>query len=77
MLLKYPEQLSIGIDENAAFVVTGGHARTISADGTAGCVLKKVVQCANGTPVIERIPFTCSHGAVPLELLFSGRVVYE
>ena len=77
MLLKYPEQISIGIDENAALVVANGQARTISADGTAGCVVKKVVFSGNGPAVIERIPFTHSHGSVPLEVLLSGRVGNE
>lgn len=78
MLLKFPDYLSIGIDENAAFVVADGQARTVSADGKAGCVIKKVVLSKNGPAVIERNPFTHSHGPVPLEhLLLSGRVGNE
>jgi cyanophycinase-like exopeptidase len=74
MLLRYPDKLSIGIDENAAFIVAGGRARVISADGNAGCVIKNVVTSENGPAVIERIPFTYNHGSVPLDLLLKGRI---
>ncbi|GAX21135.1 hypothetical protein FisN_1Lh189 [Fistulifera solaris] len=74
MQLKYPDQISIGIDENAALIVTDGRARVISADGNAGCVLKKVVTSQNGPAVIERIPFTHDHGSVRFDLLLEGRI---
>jgi hypothetical protein len=45
MLLKYPEQACIGIDEAAALVITDGYARAVSGDGKAGCCKKVVTGC--------------------------------
>lgn len=75
MLLRFPDQPSIGIDENAALIVADGQARTVSADGKAGCVFKKVSLSREGSAVIERIPFTQLHGSIPVESLLNGDFV--
>jgi hypothetical protein len=62
MLLKYPEQACIGIDEAAALVITDGYARAVSGDGKAGCC-KKVV---TGTSIVaQRI--AGADDAIPLD----------
>lgn len=72
MLFKFPNQPSIGIDENAAFIVANGHARTISADGKADCVVKRVILAKDGSQVMKRTPFTPSHGSIPVDVLWNG-----
>ena len=62
MLLKHPDQACVGIDEAAALVVVGDRVRTVSGDGKAGCVLKRVVDSK-----IQAFSFTEQHGEVPLE----------
>jgi cyanophycinase-like exopeptidase len=72
MLLRYPDQPCIGIDENAALVVFGGKARTVSGDGSAGCVVKRVVKHQKGSSEIEASPFLEKHGSIALANLLAG-----
>ena len=74
MLLKYPEQPLIGIDENAAFVVHKGKASVVSGDnGVAKCVLKRVVVKAGsgGKPTIEQKDLLDDRSSIDLNLLLS------
>jgi len=70
MLLKYPEQPSIGIDEAAALVVTSGMARVVSADGKAACCVKIV----DSSGKIQTQRFTQEHVPIPLESLLGGKL---
>lgn len=70
MLLRYPDQSSIGIDENAALVVSNAKAWTVSADGTASCVVKRVL----GDSQIKAFAFRESHGAVGVSALLEGEI---
>lgn len=68
MLLRYPDQPLIGIDEAAALVVADGKVRVVSADGQAGCVLKRVVK-KSSDPSIETVPFSNKEPGSLMELL--------
>ena len=71
MLLRYPDQPSIGIDENAALVVSDGKVRAVSGDAAAGCVVKRVTN-QEAVPMIQDFPFLEKHGWTSLDDLLSG-----
>ena len=72
MLLNYPRLPSIGIDENAALVVSKGQARVVSGDGIAGCVVKRVVvevdeETNESKPQLRSTLFREAHGNINLK----------
>jgi hypothetical protein len=72
MLLKYPEEPLIGIDENAAFVVHDGLAYVVSGDGVAKCVIKRAVKGADGQPIIEEKALLDNDKRIELSNLLSS-----
>jgi cyanophycinase-like exopeptidase len=78
MSLNYPKLPSIGIDENAALVVSNGQARVVSGDGIAGCVVKRVVEVDEETneskPRLQSTLFREGHGNINLQQVLQGQL---
>lgn len=67
MLLQYPEQPMLGIDEEAALVSIDGQLSVVSGDGKAQCYVKRLV---NGQVLSQ--PFTPRHGRLAMEKVLRG-----
>jgi cyanophycinase-like exopeptidase len=81
MIWRHPELPLIGIDENAAFVVSNGQARVVSGDGIAGCVVKRliveVVEAkldSNQPKQLQATSFREAHGFIDLKQLLQGKL---
>jgi hypothetical protein len=79
MIWIYPELPLIGIDENAALVVSNGQARVVSGDGIAGCVVKRVVVSeaeadSNQPRRLQATVFREAHGNIDLKQVLQGRL---
>jgi cyanophycinase-like exopeptidase len=79
MIWRHPELPIIGIDENAAFVVSNGQARVVSGDGIAGCVVKRLVKVeakldSNQPKQLQATSFREAHGFIDLKQLLQGKL---
>jgi cyanophycinase-like exopeptidase len=76
MMLQDPEQLCLGIDENAALVIENETALVISGDDVAQCYLKCCVQTEDGYDIVAHA-IGESHASIPLGHLVSGNVQWD
>lgn len=76
MMLQDPEQLCLGIDENAAIVIENETVRVISGDDVAQCYLKCCIQTEDGYDIVAHA-IGESHAPIRLEDLVSGNVEWD
>lgn len=76
MMLEDPEQLCLGIDENAALVIENETAKVISGDDVAQCYLKCCIRTEEGFDIVSHA-INESHVPIPLKTLLSGNVRWE
>ena len=76
MMLEDPEQLCLGIDENAALVVDQERTWVVSGDDVAQCYLKCCVKTKDGFDVVAHA-ISESHAPIPLENLLNGNIQWE
>jgi len=75
MLLRYPDQAAIGIDELAAVVVSDNQAWVVSADSDAACCVKRVVDDDEESVRIVTQKFLAADGPITLgNLLLLGKM---
>lgn len=73
MMLEDPEQLCLGIEENAALVIEKDTARVISGDGIAQCYLKWCIRTKSGYDVFAH----AIEAPIPLEHLMKGDIPWK
>jgi cyanophycinase-like exopeptidase len=76
MMFEDPEQLCLGIDENAALVIENGTAWVISGDDVAQCYLKCCIRTEDGYDIVAHA-ISESHAPIPLENLLSSNVQWD
>lgn len=76
MMLEDPEQLCLGIDENAALVIENETVRVISGDDIAQCYLKCCIRTEDGYDIVAHA-ISESHASIPLVNLLSGNVQWD
>lgn len=76
MMLQEPEQLCLGIDENAALVVDRTTVRVVSGDDIAQCYLKKCIPTSDGYDVVAHA-LSESHPPISLDALLNGNIPWD
>lgn len=76
MMLQDPEQLCLGIDDNAALVVQNETTWVVSGDDVAQCYLKCCLQTEDGYDIVAHA-IGESHAPIPLEHLVTGKVQWD
>lgn len=73
-MLQEPQQLCLGIDENAALVVDKSTVSVVSGDDIAQCYLKKCIPTKDGYDVVAHA-MSESHAPVSFYDLIEGNII--
>jgi hypothetical protein len=75
MLLQYPDLSCIGLDEDAALVLSESQVHVVSANGVAGCYIKLVQHdVAGGKSRVLTKEFRHTDGSISMDNLLQGKI---
>jgi len=76
MMLQEPEQLCLGIDENAALVIDKETVWVVSGDDIAQCYSKRCIQTSDGYDIVAHA-ISEAHEPIPLDNLLKGNIPWD